>query len=103
MLYGKLRFHRAKNTPRERTAAERKSAAYAARRRRRILHDRILFYSGQKVLLQGQDGKKTKTRIRGIEIGGRKAGVAADTPAALYLKDIEPDCIRRGDVIRNRE
>ncbi len=66
-------------------------------------HVRGVFYSGQKVLLQGQDGKKTKTRIRGIEIGGRKAGAAADTPAALYLKDIEPDCIRRGDVIRNRE
>ncbi len=59
--------------------------------------------AGQRVVVTAKDGSKTETKIYAIEINGRKAKTAVDYPAALYLKEVEPSGIHKGDRVSSKE
>ena len=48
-------------------------------------------------------GEMIRTKIYAIEIRHQKVTSAIDTPAALYLKKVDPEDIRKGSVIYNAE
>ena len=57
------------------------------------------FAVGEKVVIVDRAGKEIKTKIGGIEINRKNVRAAADTPVALYFKDIELNEINKGDVV----
>ena len=61
------------------------------------------FYAGERVRISGRTGEMIRTKIYAIEIRHQKVKSAIDTPAALYLKKVDPEDIRKGSVIYNAE
>ncbi len=58
--------------------------------------------AGQRVVVAAKDGTETETKIYAIEINRRRAKAAVDTPAALYLKEVEPSGIHKGDRVSSK-
>lgn len=58
-----------------------------------------VLWSGERVVIVDRAGKEIKTKIGGIEINRKNVRAAADTPVALYFKDIELNEINKGDVV----
>lgn len=59
--------------------------------------------AGQKVMVHDREDRSIQTKICGIEINRKKTKVAANTPAALYFKEIAHDKIHKGDIICSME
>ncbi len=54
---------------------------------------------GDRVEVHAQSGNVIRTKIRGIEVRGQAAPGAADTAAAVWLKNVEAEELKAGDVI----
>ena len=54
---------------------------------------------GDRVEVHAQSGNVIRTKIRGIEIRGQAVPGAADTAAAVWLKNVEAEELKPGDVI----
>ena len=54
---------------------------------------------GDRVEVHAQSGNVIRTKIRGIEVRGQAAPGAADTAAAVWLKNVEAEELKPGDVI----
>ncbi len=59
------------------------------------------FSVGEKVAVTEQNTVISEAKIHGIEIHSRAAKAAVNTPAALYLKEIEPNKLHRNAVVRS--